>query len=47
MVDALFLLKLADRYDCRITCDNDVPNYMFITASKGGKGICTMSIPLR
>ena len=47
MVDALFLLKLADRYDCRITCDNDIPNFMFITASKGGKGICTMSIPLR
>lgn len=47
MVDVLFLLKLADHYDCRITCDNDVPNYMFITASKGGKGICTMSIPLR
>ena len=47
LVEALFILKIASKYDCRLTYDKDVPNYMFISASKGENRTFADSLPLR
>ena len=46
-IEALFMLGLAERYDCRLTYDGDVPNYMFIAASKGDERTYADSLPLK
>ena len=47
IVEALFMLKIAASYDCRITYDQNVPNYMFISATRGKTRTFADSLPLR
>ena len=35
MVEALYMLKLADKYDCKVTYHKGRPNYLFVSAMKG------------
>lgn len=47
LVEALYMRKMASSYDCRLTYDGDVPNYLFISATNGKVRTYADSMPLR
>ena len=47
MIEALFMLKMADKYDYKIVYDGSEPNYIFISATKGDVRTFADSIRLK
>ena len=47
MIEALFMLKMADKYDYKIVYDGSEPNYIFIYATKGDVRTFADSIRLK
>ena len=46
LIEALFVLKLAEHYDCKITYQEGKPNYLFLEATAGSRRTFADSIGL-
>ena len=46
LIEALYVLKLAERYDCKITYHEGKPNYLFLEATSGDRRTFADSIAL-
>jgi hypothetical protein len=47
MIEALFILKMADKYDYKVVYDGKEPNYLYISATKGNVRTFADSIRLK